>query len=233
MTAAILDGRGRFELMTLASVDLARQQVTPAAPLSAAYAAGAVLVAVDVNRFELRAQPDGSQSLVRITDGGATQPIIDGVASLEIEAWGEAAAPSLRWDGVESWASYGPKPLPPSSRDPYGGFAAGETCVSIYDEGEPRTRLLSLGETGALVPLAPEDLDDGPWCPGNMDGLRYDADLFRLRRVDLRMRVEVLSATLRGPAGVLFRRGGSAAHAPIRWVPDRLVTMSVALRNAP
>lgn len=48
--------------------------------------------------------------------------------------------------------------------------------------------------------------------------------------VSLRLRLQVPSAELRGPAGYLFRRGGTSAHAR-RWIPDVELRMEVALRN--
>ena len=60
----------------------------------------------------------------------------------------------------------------------------------------------------------------------------YDADVLRIRGLDIVMAVEVLSASLRGPAGRWFGRSGTAGHTPLRWVPDRRVRASVALRNA-
>jgi hypothetical protein len=232
-TAVILDGRGRFDLFSVAAADATLHAVASAAPLTAAYPAGAVLVEVEANRFELMAQADGSRSLVRRTVDGATQPLVDGVVGMGVEPWGEASAPRISWDGVSGWASYGPAPPPPSSVDPQHVLADGETCVSVYVADTPRSRLRDRGEAGALVRIEPADLTDGPWCPGGTSGVGYDADLFRLRRVDLWLHVEALSASLRGPAGRLFSRGGSAAHAPLRWVPDRRVTVSATLRNAP
>jgi hypothetical protein len=122
-------------------------------------------------------------------------------------------------------------PLAPTSADPQGEFPPGETCVTTYDGLLPRTRLASVGEPGTLVQFDLSDLDDGPWCSAAVDAGRYDADLFRLRRLDVWLRVEVLSATLRGPAGYLFSRSGSA-RAPVKWVPDLSVKVSIALRNA-
>ncbi|MEO8678843.1 MAG: prepilin-type N-terminal cleavage/methylation domain-containing protein [Vicinamibacterales bacterium] len=228
---AIVDPLGRFEVLAIASTNAAGKQLSPAAALTQAYPAGSLAVEAEINRFALAVQPDGSRSLVRVTSAGATQPIVDGVSRAGFVPWGEAAAPELRWDGASGWASYGPSPLAPTLVDPQGEFPPGDTCVATYNGLVPRTRLASVGERGTLVPFARSDLDDGPWCSAAVDGGRYDADLFRLRRLDVWLRVEVLSATLRGPAGYLFNRSGSA-RAPIKWVPDLTVRVSVALRNA-
>ena len=58
-------------------------------------------------------------------------------------------------------------------------------------------------------------LTDGPWCPSetNTDGddmpNKFDADLLRVRQVRVTLRVQVANEVLRGPAGVLFRHGGT------------------------
>lgn len=83
----------------------------------------------------------------------------------------------------------------------------------------------------ALQPIAVADASDGPWCAGGVQVPLYDADLLRIRQVDVVLSLEVLSAALRGPAGVLFGRPGDGAHASPRWVPDRHVRVSVALRH--
>ena len=220
-TAAIADGSGRFDLFEVASADASSRQVVPEARLTAAFPAGAVVVEVQTSRIELRSQADGSRSLSRMTAGGAVEPIIDGVLHAGIEPWGDASAPRLEWDGHTGWSSYGPRPRIPDL----------ETCVVTYQAGEPVSRLATFGEAATLVALRRADLEDGPWCPGGVDGDGYDADLFRLRRIDIWLRVEVLSAMFRGPAGRLFSRGGAGAQTPARWVPDRLVRATVALRN--
>jgi prepilin-type N-terminal cleavage/methylation domain-containing protein len=50
------------------------------------------------------------------------------------------------------------------------------------------------------------------------------------RVVDLSLRVEARAPSLRGPAGRLFRRGGTATR-PASWVPDVEINTSIALRN--
>jgi prepilin-type N-terminal cleavage/methylation domain-containing protein len=231
VVAAIVDGRGRFDVFIVESTNAASHQLSPSAALTMAYPEGSLVVEVEAHRFALATQPDGSRALVRVTGAGVTQPLVDGVMRAGFAPWGEAAAPELRWDGLSGWASYGPPPLSPLSVDPQGEFPPGETCVSAYDNFQPLTRLSALGERDRLVPLALADLEDGPWCTGETDDGRYDADLFRVRRLDVWLRVEVLSATLRGPAGQLFDRAGSAGGS-VRWVPDLNVRISIALRNA-
>jgi prepilin-type N-terminal cleavage/methylation domain-containing protein len=50
-----------------------------------------------------------------------------------------------------------------------------------------------------------------------------------VQRIDVRLRVEAVSVDLRGPAGTLFRHGGTA-RSPRAWVPDIELRTSVALR---
>jgi hypothetical protein len=231
VVAAIVDGRGRFDVFVVTATNAATRQLTPAAPLTMAYPEGSLVVEVNANRFALATQPDGSRSLVRELGTGVAQPIVDGVSRLGFVPWGEAGAPEVRWDGLSGWASYGPPPLSPVLLDPQNELPPGETCATSYVDFEPQTRLATIGERDAIVTLAPADFQDGPWCTGDTEDGRYDADLYRLRRLDVWLRAEVLSAAFRGPAGLLFGRAGSARD-PIRWVPDMTVKISIALRNA-
>ena len=73
-------------------------------------------------------------------------------------------------------------------------------------------------------------LSDGPWCPDAFSLNRYDADLLRVRRIAVTLRVETPLSALRGPASVLFARGGTSRTA-IGWVPDQEVRFDVAPRN--
>lgn len=57
-------------------------------------------------------------------------------------------------------------------------------------------------------------------------------DAWRVRRVDLRLRVQVADAALRGPPGRWFARAGSALL-PSLWVPDLEMRVSIAPRNLP
>ncbi|MGH9387117.1 MAG: PilW family protein [Vicinamibacterales bacterium] len=228
--AAISDGHGRFDVFEVGSIDAVGMSLTSSRPLSAAYAAGARLFEVEVLRFSLGNQLDGSKSLVRTTAAGAAQPIVDGVTDLGFSLFGEGASPQITWDGESGWAEYGPVPPGLAWRDARGDWPTGESCAVGRDAISARSRLSDLGDRGALVPLARSVLQDGPWCAGGSAG-SYDADLLRLRRVDISLRVEALTPMLRGPAGELFRHGGSGARSAVPWVPDRNVTMSVSLRN--
>ena len=76
------------------------------------------------------------------------------------------------------------------------------------DIAGPWSRLVALGPPESLVQLSRSSLNDGPWCAGGSMGI-YDADLVRLRRVDVEIRLQ----------------------SPVRRVPDRTITTSVYLRN--
>lgn len=70
------------------------------------------------------------------------------------------------------------------------------------DAGDPAT--------GALTRLEAADLEDGPWIAAGVPGGVYDADLQRIRRIDLWLRIKPVSRAR---------------------VSDRLVRLSVALRT--
>jgi prepilin-type N-terminal cleavage/methylation domain-containing protein len=93
VTAAITDGHGRFDIFSVAATDNTQRRITPAAPLSAAYPAGSMVVEVESNTFELETQGDGSRSLVRTPFSGVAQPMIDGVANAGFEVWADAGDP--------------------------------------------------------------------------------------------------------------------------------------------
>ena len=93
-------------------------------------------------------------------------------------------------------------------------------CFTATRWVQSRCRDFVLGAGTAPVPLRPAQMIDGPWCPDETSANRWDADLLRIRRVRVTVRVEAALASLRGPAGVLFANGGSAAPS-VRWAPDQ------------
>jgi hypothetical protein len=80
------------------------------------------------------------------------------------------------------------------------------------------------------VALSEEMLTDGPWCPDATFPTRYDADLLRIRKIGVRMRVQVASSELRGPAGALFKNGGTGMSSG-RMVPDQEIRFDIVPRN--
>ncbi len=228
--AIVFDARGRFDVFEVGAVAPELMRVTPAAPLARAYAAGAHVVKVRADRLGLVEQPDGSHVLTRVTWAGAREPVVDGVVGLDLQVWGEAAPPDLvDGDDGSGLATYGLAPPALAEADPDGVWPQGEHCMAGRDAGLPVSRLAPRGAAGELIELHPADLDDGPWCANDTAVGAFDADLFRVRRVDVRLRVEAPSAMLRGPAGRLFSHAGTAATTPLRWVPDREITVSIAV----
>ncbi len=155
--------------------------------------------------------------------GGSDVPVVDHVAALSFTYLADPQPPlalKAPTDPVGPWTTYGPKPP-----------ASGDNCIFMPDAALPAPRLpvLNSGAPG-LVQLAPAQLTDGPWCPGASDPNRYDADLLRVRSVKVAVRVEASSRSLRGPAGLLFTRGGTASSAR-SFVPDLEVTLQVTPRN--
>jgi len=158
-------------------------------------------------------------------------PVVDNVVGLSFSYYGDPQPPIIRkalTEPVGPWTTYAAPPyvvaVPP--------FAAGENCTFVNDgTPAPRPRLAALAAASeALVKLTPAQLTDGPWCPNDAAASRFDADLLRVRRVAVTLRVQAGVAALRGPAGVLFTYGGTATAAAA-WVPDQELRFDVAPRN--
>lgn len=78
--------------------------------------------------------------------------------------------------------------------------------------------------------LTAADLTDGPWYPDASSANRFDADLLRVRKIGVTLRVEAADDALRGPSGTLFVRGGTS-RTGTRQLPDEIVRLDVAPRN--
>jgi hypothetical protein len=202
-------------------------------PSTTRYPIGTAATEIEAGSYFLKAdERSGTFQLMR-HDGWATElPVVDDVVGLEFRYFGSPAPPQLTGVPLDAepgpWTTYGPAPPPlPMSQ---GGWAPGENCAFVVVDGVQMPRLATLGFGSALAELTPALLTDGPWCPDEFSPNRFDADLLRVRRIQVSLRVQSALASLRGPAGPLFTRGGTA-RAGEGYLPDVAVTFDVAPRN--
>jgi Tfp pilus assembly protein PilW len=237
LSVLVYDDHGNYDLFTVVSVDDGLSQILVSKPpdaLSTAYAAGAKVVEVVSRTYALKTDPSTGALQLTSYDGtfNAEVPAVDHVVRLSFDYFGEPRPPEMARplsDESGPWTTYGPKP-PDSTIQPT-TYPAGENCAFARDEdGEPVPRLATLGSGTGLVRLTAAQLTDGPWCPDAANANRWDADLLRIRRVAVTLRVEAASAMLRGPAGPLFVNGGTA-RGGLAWVPDQEVRFEIAPRN--
>jgi hypothetical protein len=160
---------------------------------------------------------------------GGDIPVVDHVAAFSVEYYGEAEPPRLIPGTADEpdRLSYAPPPPPPGVQR--SAYPPGENCAFMRTEtGTVTSRLATLGAEPTVVPLDGALLTDGPWCPDADSANRYDADLLRVRSVVMTLAIEAAVAALRGPAGLLFTRGGTARGT--RLVPDRRIRLAIAVR---
>jgi hypothetical protein len=233
MTVLVFDADGRVDAFTIAAVADATAQLAlsarPAGSENTIYRRGASVVEGRIHAYYLKADPTAPTFQLMHSNGSGSPdvPVLDHVVGLVFDYDAEPRAPSLTASGD---TSYGPAPPEPGTRPT--AYPVGENCAFRIDEGsgEPASRLLPLTAGTALTPLAEAQLRDGPWCPDETSPSRWDADLLRIRRVGVTVRVEAASAALRGPAGVLFMNGGTSRGGH-RWVPDQEIRFQVSPRN--
>lgn len=178
---------------------------------------------------------DTATNQLMFYDGGlgSDVPVVDNVVGLAFEYFGDPQPPAWRpgkavSDTTGPWTSYGPKP----SALAVAPYAAGANCVFNNDGSPvPASALPALGATGTgLVKLTAAQLTDGPWCPNATSLNRWDADLLRVRKIGVTVRVQAANAALRGPASALFTRGGTSRGGE-KWVPDQEIRLQVSPRN--
>ena len=197
------------------------------------YATGASVARVTVLTYHI--QPDattGAYQLMRYDGWQSDLPILDNVVRLEFEYFGDPQPPQLTARPLDvtpgPWTTYGPAPPPLGERR--GMWPDGENCVFQVVDGRQVSRLQILGSGGHQVALSQAVLTDGPWCPDFGEPNRFDADLLRIRRVRVTLRVQAALASMRGPAGRLFMKGGTATMGG-RYVPDFEARFDVTPRN--
>jgi hypothetical protein len=133
-----------------------------------------------------------------------TLRLYDGVVRLQVAYFGEGEPPV--------W------PRPPD----------GESNCLYAADGTYQSALPVLEARGVLIELTPAMLTDGPWC-GTGD-TRYDADLLRVRRIRVSVRLQATDAAARGTDRARFANPGSARRSAL-FVPDVTVEIDVVPRN--
>lgn len=236
MAAVIFDEAGSHDVFAIsASSSPAARLVHRDGAFSKAYGQGAYVAEVIRHSYYF----DAAALQLRRSDGPQSDlPVLDNVVGLSFAYFGEPSPPELirpLADVEGPWTTYGPRPPPIGVDDPDDGWGPGENCIFGATGAGHTPRLGPLGQPGsALVPLPLAMLADGPWCPDGSSAARYDADLLRIRKVRVALRVQTGVASLRGAASAaadaLFRRGGTS-RGGYRWVPDQEIRFDVTPRN--
>lgn len=191
----------RFGLFTLSDISgTTGRLVHRAQPAFSAFAAGAAVAQVEMHSYYF----DAANRQLRDYDGYLTDvPVVDHVVDLRFEYFGD--------------------PTPPTSPRPPAGV---ENC--LYDaSGAAKPLPVLAPQGGSLAPLPLALFADGPWCGSGAEA--FDADVLRIRRVRVTIRLEAAPAALRA-TGPAFIDPGTSRSA-LRSVPDYVVTFDVAPRN--
>jgi prepilin-type N-terminal cleavage/methylation domain-containing protein len=199
----LLDRSGQFDIFTVTSVDGMILTVRHhGLNPSAAYPAGTPAVSVESASFSF----DAPSRTLRLYDGDAADlPLLDEVVGIAVRYWGGVEAPV--------W----PRP------------AAGDANCLYAADGIYRSAVMPmLGMAGQLVELTAAALTDGPWC-GSGD-TQFDADLLRLRRVRVTLRLQAADAAVRGADRRRFANPGFARRDG-SMVADQVVAIEVTPRN--
>jgi type II secretory pathway pseudopilin PulG len=235
--AAMFDRTGAFDLLGVTSVDEAvgALDFQPQGPLSKAYMGSSSkhltkIVEISSHVYYLNT----STRQLMHHDGFATAtPVLDNIVGLDFEYYGDPLPPTFVRAGKDQTVTYGPAPPAPGVTQ--APFAPGENCTWQMSGGVQVTRLALLSNAGAgLVKLTASQLTDGPWCPDDVNVNRYDADLLRIRKVRVTLRVQSGNDVVRGSLAtgndVMFVNRGTAVSRA-QTVPDRSARFDVSPRN--
>jgi hypothetical protein len=240
MRVLIFDVDGSWDIVTITNVQDAALHLQHSGKLSGKYDSGnATLTQVAAHTYYLKEDAVKKTYELRHYDGYKSDlPLVDDVVSLEFEYFGEPLPPQKLLskpltDAIGPWTTYGPKPLSLLVTHPSNAWPMGESCVFRVEDGQHVSRLATL-DTGLgpikLDPTILDGSDGGPWCPHAEADSKFDADLLRIRRVRVKLRVQAAADQLRGPAGLLFKKGGTSTSSS-RFVPDHEIRFDVTPRN--
>lgn len=238
MTALVFSDNGSFDTFSVTSAQgsVLGLQHEGEDDSGSPYPGGTKIVQAVIRAYYVKADETArTYQLVR-SDGPTSpdQPVVDNVVGLLFEYYGEPQASVLIspvGEPIGPWTTYGPKP--PALGRQTSEYPAGENCLFRTDatSGSQVPRLDDLGGgRPTLVKLTEAQLTDGPWCPDGASANRFDADLLRIRKIGVTIRVQSAVTALRGPAGALFAHGGTSSGGG-RFVPDQEVRFHVSPRN--
>jgi prepilin-type N-terminal cleavage/methylation domain-containing protein len=202
MDVIIFDTSGNFDLFTITHVqDSAAHLQHRGQVLSVPYDVGASVTQIVSNTYYLNRT---THQLMKYNLNDQDTPIVDDVVDLKFEYFGDPNPPTL--------------PKPPA------GIA---NC--LYDAaGNYKNLPVLAADEGSLAPLTADILTDGPMCGGGTD--QFDADLLRIRKVRVTLKVQAANPALRGTDTRLFMNPGTARGGE-RYVPDYNLTFEVTPRN--
>lgn len=236
MRVIVFDPNGAWDAITITSVQDSALYLGYDGELSVSYGTDAKITQVSTHTYYLKTDVATNTFQLMHYDGYQTElPVVDHVVKLAFEYFGEPAPPQLipnkpLTDTTGPWTTYGPKPPALGVDNANDTWGAGENCTFQVVSGAQVPRLATLDTGTGQVKLEESTLNDGPWCPDASKPERFDADLLRVRRVRVNMRVQAAAASLRGPAGILFVRGGTSTSAE-RYVPDQEIRFDITPRN--
>jgi len=235
--AIIFDESGNWDMFTITQVqDPAVHMQHRDDAFSVGYSANSALTEIVTAMYYFKPNVGVANTPPQLMyfDGWDTDlPVVDNVVKLQFRYFGEPQPPAMTGKPLSKkpgpWTTYGP--VPPELGIVKGSYPAGENCTIKVDAGQQVARLPVLGAGGLTqVELTKAMLTDGPWCPSDDKPNRFDADLLRIRRIQVSLRVQAALSTMRGPAGVLFMNGGTATSGT-KMIPDQEVTFDVTPRN--
>lgn len=202
MNVIIFDSSGHFDTFNITNVqDSAGHLQHRGQDLNHEYSPGAQVTQIVSNTYYLNRT---TNQLMRYDGGNEELAIVDNVVDLRFDYFGD--------------------PNPPRAPVPPAGVA---NC--LYDAAGNYIGMPILGLTdGSLSALDPSILTDGPFCGSGSN--QFDADLLRVRKVRVTLRLQVATAALRGNDPALFTNPGTAPGGE-RVVPDYVVTFEVTPRN--
>jgi hypothetical protein len=227
MTVLIYDTSGSYDTFEITEVqDNALHLQHNLDDVSKSYDSGTKITQIAAKTYYLNA---ATNQLMLYNNGATETPIADNVVGLTFDYYGEAQPPALVTPGdLQGGVTYGP--LPPDQTKSVGGWPNGENCTIQVVAGQQVARLAALDVKEGLVKLDGAILKDGPWCPDATNPNRWDADLVRIRKIAVTLRVQAAVASLRGTAGTLFTKGGTATAAN-QTLPDQEIRFEVTPRN--
>ena len=205
MEVIIFDNTGHFDTFTITQVqDSAGHLQHRGQDLNWTYDTGAMVTQVESHSYYL----DTTTRQLMHYDGSdaAATPVADNIVGLQFDYYGDPAPPTQ------------PKPATGTANCLY-------DSAGTYLGGSMQT--LTTGG-GSLAPLPISMFTDGPWCGGGSN--TFDADLYRVRKVRVTLRVQTPNALFRGTDATLFVNSGTSRSGQ-KFIPDLVTSFDVSPRN--